>query len=330
MSDRDPRFTGSFWRELFKLTGTHLAMSTASHAETDGQTERANRTIEEMLRSYISPHHNDWDEHLTAVEFAYNSSVQASTGYSPFYLNNGKEPHTPLTLVTDRREPVQNEKVSQFVQRVASNLQSAQEIIKEAQEKQAKYANQKRKDHTFRVGDRVLLSKKFLAHLPSTAALGAGNKFTARGYGPFEVLEVMNGVTCKLKLPPSWTIHPVVHGSFLTPWRENPDEYKDRCPVPPDPEVVDGDLHYEVEAFRAHDFEKKTKRLMYSVKWKGCSEGDNSWQLEEELKIDLDADTFRRFRREYQQNNNLPDDFDQPPKDEAPVAVRRGTKQRRR
>ena len=61
-------------------------MSTAYHPlrQTDGQTERANRTLEDMLRAYVNEKQNDWDQHLTAIEIAYNNSKQASTGFSPF------------------------------------------------------------------------------------------------------------------------------------------------------------------------------------------------------------------------------------------------------
>ena len=49
VSDRDTKFTSSFWREVCKVMGTTLAMSSGFHPQTDGQTERANRSIEEML-----------------------------------------------------------------------------------------------------------------------------------------------------------------------------------------------------------------------------------------------------------------------------------------
>src|SRR5687768_2324595 len=68
MSDRDPRFTSEFWTTLFGFTKTKLSMSTANHPHTDGQTERANRTIEDILRGYVSPFHNDWDIHLPSAE----------------------------------------------------------------------------------------------------------------------------------------------------------------------------------------------------------------------------------------------------------------------
>jgi transposase InsO family protein len=55
VSDRDPRFTSHFWKAFVKLLGTELAMSTAYHPQTDGQTERMNRTMEDMLRGFVGP-----------------------------------------------------------------------------------------------------------------------------------------------------------------------------------------------------------------------------------------------------------------------------------
>jgi transposase InsO family protein len=99
VSDRDPRFTGNFWRALFSLAGTTLKMSTSYHPQTDGQTERANRTIEESLRAYVNERHNNWDDYLTSVEYAYNDSLQASTQETPFFLEYGQHPLAPLDFI---------------------------------------------------------------------------------------------------------------------------------------------------------------------------------------------------------------------------------------
>ena len=96
LSDRDPRFTAHFWRAFWTHLGTTLTMSTAYHPQSDGQTERANRTLEEMLRSVINFRQNDWDQHLASAEMAINDAKQASTGFSPFYLNYGQEVSMPL------------------------------------------------------------------------------------------------------------------------------------------------------------------------------------------------------------------------------------------
>ncbi|OWZ17853.1 polyprotein [Phytophthora megakarya] len=70
VSDRDPRFTAKFWTALFKVLGTKLDMSTADHPPTDGQTERVNRVVEDILRSVCSEAPRRWSEMLPLVEFA--------------------------------------------------------------------------------------------------------------------------------------------------------------------------------------------------------------------------------------------------------------------
>ena len=89
ISVRDSKFLSHFWKSLFQACGTELAMSTAYHPQTDGQTECMNRMLEEALRSYINPDQTDWNKHLTAIEVAYNSSHQESTQKTPFELNDG-------------------------------------------------------------------------------------------------------------------------------------------------------------------------------------------------------------------------------------------------
>ncbi|QRV84575.1 Gag-Pol polyprotein/retrotransposon [Ceratobasidium sp. AG-Ba] len=67
-------------------------MSSAYHPETDGATERANKTIGSMLRQCIKGRQSDWVRYLAGIEYAMNASVSETTGYSPFYLNFGRVP----------------------------------------------------------------------------------------------------------------------------------------------------------------------------------------------------------------------------------------------
>ena len=98
VSDRDPRFVSKFWQNLFRLLGTKLDMSTADHPQTDGQTERVNRVLEDVLRSVCSAEPTKWSTQLAQVEFALNNAVHASTGFTPFYVNGLRHPRTPLAL----------------------------------------------------------------------------------------------------------------------------------------------------------------------------------------------------------------------------------------
>jgi hypothetical protein len=88
-ADRDQRFTSAFWTRLIQLLGTRLCMTTAVYPETDGQTERANRVVEDVLCSNATSYRL-WNGFLPMVEFARNNSVHASTGLTPFYVNNGQ------------------------------------------------------------------------------------------------------------------------------------------------------------------------------------------------------------------------------------------------
>ena len=92
VSDRDARFTSKFWQTLAKLSGIELRMSTAFHPQTDGETERTNRTLEQMLRAYVNYAMDNWDNMLPYAEFAYNNSKSASTQITPLHANLGRHP----------------------------------------------------------------------------------------------------------------------------------------------------------------------------------------------------------------------------------------------
>ncbi|KAE9063158.1 hypothetical protein PF010_g29116 [Phytophthora fragariae] len=102
VSDRDPRFVSYLWQHLFRLLGTRLDMSTADHPQTDGQTERVNRVLEDILRSVCAAEPTKWSVLLPQVEFALNNAVHSSTGFTPFYVNGLRHPRTPLTLPRPR------------------------------------------------------------------------------------------------------------------------------------------------------------------------------------------------------------------------------------
>ena len=92
VSDRDTKFTSIFWKELHRLMGSKLLMSTVFHPQTDGATERANRSIAQILHTVVSNDQQDWSDKCLMVEFTINSSVNATTGYAPFELNYGYMP----------------------------------------------------------------------------------------------------------------------------------------------------------------------------------------------------------------------------------------------
>ena len=126
--DRDPRFTSTFFKEVFNILGVELKMSTTNHPRTDGMTERVNCIVEDTLRAFVNHRENDWDELLSLCEFAINNSDQASTGYTPFFLNHGCHPITPSSLVAR-----QNSRAMNTAEASLSWLDSRIEALREAQ-----------------------------------------------------------------------------------------------------------------------------------------------------------------------------------------------------
>lgn len=84
ISDRDPLFLSHFWKELFKMAGTHLKFSTSYHPQTNGQTEVTNRCLETYLRCFVGPKPKHWLECLPWAEFWFNSNFNISIGMTPF------------------------------------------------------------------------------------------------------------------------------------------------------------------------------------------------------------------------------------------------------
>ena len=228
VSDRDSRFTGHFWTALMGALGTKLHMSTPDHPQTDGQTERANRTVETMLRAYVNAELTNWRRYLPAVEFAINSAVQSSTGFSPFYLNYGEDPMTPVRLLAARGDNVPA--VSEFLTRLDAALGQARQNISKAQQQQAAQANRHRRSQRFEIGDSVLLGTE---HLRRHEA--AGYKLRGRFAGPFSISKVIGDNAYKLDLPPSFRIHPVQNVSRLRPYADPTLDFPTRPPAPPTP-----------------------------------------------------------------------------------------------
>jgi hypothetical protein len=96
MSDRDVLFTSAFWTNFNKLIRAKQRMLSAYHPETDGSTERANRTVIQMLRACIAPNQQDWVPKLPAIEFTINISSSESTQRSPFETNSGQNPRAMI------------------------------------------------------------------------------------------------------------------------------------------------------------------------------------------------------------------------------------------
>jgi transposase InsO family protein len=277
VSDRDSKFTSNFWKALFKLADTKLAMSTSRHPQTDGQTERMNRTLEEMLRSYVNSDMTNWDDLLPAVEFAYNDSTQASSGMTPFFANYGFHPHSPLGLLS-RAQACACPSAGDFVARIQAAATRAKERLQQAQQRMAHYYDQRRRPLTFKVGDLVKLSEDAIG--PSKENKPPARKMAGLFRGPFVVTEVISPLAYRIKLPPKSRAHDVFSVQYLLPYRSRPgDEQRDaqRAANPP-PVSIDelGNAYWQVDSIIGEAVIDGETR--YLVRWTGYSSDDDSYE----------------------------------------------------
>jgi transposase InsO family protein len=94
VSDRDTKFTSNFWKSLMDGMGTKLLFSTTYHPQTDGQMERVNHILEDMLRMHVIHQPKKWEDYLPLVEFAYNNGYQEALKMSPFEVLYGRPCNT--------------------------------------------------------------------------------------------------------------------------------------------------------------------------------------------------------------------------------------------
>jgi hypothetical protein len=286
VSDRDPKFTSAFWTTLFKEWGTKLAMSTAYHPQTDGQSERANRTLEEMLRSYVSKNHDDWDVHLPTLEFALNNTRNPSTGRTPFELNYGFHPRVPATFANPL-VATPNSDVNTCVRHMRQLVDWTRAALTKAAETQRRYSDRRRTQATFAVGDLVLLSTNDLAIREAEQC----GKLLPLWVGPFKVQRVVNPNAYELELPVRWRrLHPVFNISRLRPYTaNNPALFPDRPTYDrPPPELVepDGSGIYVVEKIIGKQIIKQGRKnvVQYRVLWKGYPPEEATWEFAANLK----------------------------------------------
>src|SRR5947209_13085811 len=92
ISDRDTKFTSDFWQTVTATLGLKTRLSSAFHAQTDGQTERMNQIVEQYLRAYVDYLQKNWIQFLPTAQFSYNSAIHETTKLSPHYARFGYEP----------------------------------------------------------------------------------------------------------------------------------------------------------------------------------------------------------------------------------------------
>lgn len=191
LTDRGRTFLSKVIADILRSCATRHKLTTSYHPQTNGLTERLNRTLTDMLAKYVSSDHSDWDIALPYVTFAYNSSRHDTAGYSPFFLLFGREPTLPL----DTTIPLPAAPTSQYaldaISRAAHARETARARLLTSQANQRRRYDQRHRDVHFSPGSLVLLWSP-------TRHVGLSDKLLSRYTGPYRVLREVTPVTYEI------------------------------------------------------------------------------------------------------------------------------------
>nr|ABF95989.1 retrotransposon protein, putative, Ty3-gypsy subclass, expressed [Oryza sativa Japonica Group] len=278
VSDRGSQFTSKFWQKLQSELGTRLNFSTAYHPQTDGQTERVNQILEDMLRACVLDFGGSWDKNLPYAEFSYNNSYQASLQMSPNEALYGRKCRTPLLWDQTGERQVFG---TDILREAEEKVKIIQERLRVAQSRQKSYADNRRRDLVFEEGDYVYLR---VTPLRGVHRFQTKGKLAPRFVGPFKIVSRRGEVAYQLELSPSMAgIHDVFHVSQLKKCLRVPTEEAD-----PDRIELQEDLTYVEKPVRILEVsERKTRNRVIrfcKVQWSNHSEEEATWEREDELK----------------------------------------------
>ncbi|GFX81942.1 transposon Tf2-8 polyprotein [Trichonephila clavipes] len=189
ITDRGAVFRSRLISSLVDLCNIDHRFTTAYHPQTNGLTERFNKTLADMLSMYVDVEQKNWDEILPFVTFAYNTAKQETTGFTPFYLLHGREAETTLdTMLPFCPNDFDDNNITKIAARAEESRQLARVHTLRAQDKDRRRYDSKHQMVSYAPGDLVWI------YTP-VRKVGLSEKLLRRYFGPYQVLRRLSAVT---------------------------------------------------------------------------------------------------------------------------------------
>ncbi|GFV34436.1 hypothetical protein TNCV_1413671 [Trichonephila clavipes] len=189
ITDRGAVFRSRLVSSLVDLCNIDHRFTTAYHPQTNGLTERFNKTLADMLSMYVDVEQKNWDEILPFVTFAYNTAKQETTGFTPFYLLHGREAETTLdTMLPFCPNDFDDNNITKIAARAEESRQLARMHTLRAQDKDRRRYDSKHQMVSYAPGDLVWI------YTP-VRKVGLSEKLLRRYFGPYQVLRRLSAVT---------------------------------------------------------------------------------------------------------------------------------------
>jgi hypothetical protein len=268
-TDRGPVFVSNYWKTFCQYLQIQTKASTAFHPQTDGQTERQNQTLEQYLRVYCCFEQDDWPIWLNSAEFAYNDSVHAITGITPFVAYTGRHPRGGEWPSSKPRRATPDHET--YIAKMIEIQKFVRAKLTQAQAYQAKFYDRGRKEAQFAVNDLVMLSTKFIR------SIRPKKKLDKKFEGPLRITEVINPQAYRLDLPEGVKFYNAFHVSLLEPYKASERFPAKSGPLwntldPGEPDIYDVEKILEERRNQEGFWE-------YKIKWKGYPMSECTWEV---------------------------------------------------
>ncbi|KAD2393282.1 hypothetical protein E3N88_40259 [Mikania micrantha] len=279
ISDRENKLTSRVWQTLHDALGTRLDMSTAYHPQTDGQSERAIQTLEDMLRACVIYFGSSWDIHLPLIEFSYNNIYHTSIKAAPFEALYGRKCRSPICWTEVGESQLTGPEI---IQETTDKIFKIRDRLRAAQDRQKSYADVRRKPLSFQVRDRVMLK---VSPWKGVVRFGKCGKLNPRYIGPFEIIAKVGPVAYKLKLTPELSgVHDTFNASNLKKC------LSDETLVIPLKEIqINDQLHFIEEPVEIMDREvkqlKQSRIPIVKLRWNSKRGPEFTWEREEQMEL---------------------------------------------
>ena len=209
-SDRGPQFTSEVMKVVFDLLGMVYHSKTCAYRPmSDGGSEAMVKIVKQLLTSYCRENPETWPDLLQQVIFAYRTSKNTATGYSPMFLQTGRSAKLPMDLLFDTYNQDKFQTQGEYAHRLYKVLFKTYRFVEQHLKASRDYAKQyydKRSNvKPFKVGDFVYLWR------PKKKG---SNTFTSNFYGPFEIVKQVTDYTYKIDVGNS-RIHNIVPHDLL-------------------------------------------------------------------------------------------------------------------
>ncbi|KZS16055.1 Uncharacterized protein APZ42_018258 [Daphnia magna] len=196
ITDQGTTFTSEAFALEMEKSGIQHVLANCERPQTNGQVERANRTLVSTIRSYVNLSHNDWDLHIPMATLAINSARQSSTKRSPFELIYGRTP--VLSGENAFPWPVKRpERVKQFFRQVTRWRAEASKLISDSQNQSKRLFDPRRRNGRQYIKGDLFLVQRNIRKKRMT------KKFLPKFIGPFEIVKKVCPTTYLVEDPPT-------------------------------------------------------------------------------------------------------------------------------